>query len=214
MKRDRVRLRLFALLVLLAAASICGGLPVFPSSSTETCSLRPFSDFVWLDSVSGPPDTLYTDTLIDVRGRAMLHAGQDAPGTRVQIRFRRIGSGASRYYDTFDLAPGESVPVEWRVELLPESAQYFASESVMGSTSAESSYVTWQFWVLPGHGGVNDAGRQPAIGDRPKPSMLRGIPPDAVAFDALGNQVLAPKAGVYFVRATPTDLPRKVILVR
>jgi hypothetical protein len=188
-------------LAFLAPAAFGNGCPQAASPvGTYSPTRAPFIDYVWLDSVSGPGDTIYTDTLIDVRGRAMLHASQDVAGTIVQIRFRRYGSGASRQFDTFDLAAGESVPVEWRVELLPESAHYFASESVMGSTSVESSYVTWQFWVLVRHAGVTDGSEHTALGGRSEPAVLRGLPTGAVAFDAMGRRVLAPKAGVYFVR--------------
>ena len=117
------------------------------------------------------------------------------------------------YYDTFDLVAGESMPVVWKAYLLPESARYFARESVMDATPTESSFVTWQFWVLPGHSGINEGGRQPATGARPLPTVIRRIPAGAVAFDALGRRVVNPKRGVYFVRTAPAALSRKVLLV-
>jgi hypothetical protein len=188
--------------------------PVSPSIGMKLCSLRPFFDYVWLDSVSSPPDTIYTDTFIDVRGTAMLHASQDAPATKVLVSFRKYGHGATTYYDSFDLAAGESVPVEWRVGLFPESANYIARESLMDDTPTESSFVTWRFWVLPcPPGAVRDDGRQPATGEKLEPSVVRRIPAGAVAYDALGRPVLNPKRGVYFVRAAPAALPRKVLLV-
>lgn len=176
-------------------------------------SLAPFFDYVWLDSVSGPPDTIYTDTLTDVRGTAMLHASQNAPGTIVRFFSRRYGSGSTWYYDTFDLVAGESVSVVLRIGVFPESACYMIRESLVGNTPTESSFVTWQFWVLPGHGGINDGGRQPATGAPPLPTVIRSIPAGAVAFDAMGRQVINPKPGVYFVRTTPAALPRRILLI-
>jgi hypothetical protein len=202
---NRIGLALF----LLSTACLQGllGRDAAPSS------LVPFVDYVWLDSVSGPPDTIYTDTIFDVRGKAMLHASQNAPGTIVRFFSRRYGSGSTWYYDTFDLAAGESLPIVLRVGLLPESARYILRESLVDDTPTESSFVTWQFWVLPGHSGINEGGRQPATGARPLPTVIRRIPAGAVAFDAMGRQALNPKPGVYFVRAAPATLPRKVLLV-
>lgn len=202
---NRIGLALF----LLSTACLQGllGRDAAPSS------LVPLVDYVWLDSVSGPPDTIYTDTIFGVRGTAMLHASQNAPGTIVRFFSRRYGSGSTWSYDTFDLAAGESASVVLRVDVFPESAQYMLRESLVDNTPTESSFVTWEFWVLPGHGGINEGGRRPATGARPLPTVIRRVPDGAAAFDALGRRVSNPKRGVYFVRAAPAALPRKVLLV-
>jgi YVTN family beta-propeller protein len=47
------------------------------------------------------------------------------------------------------------------------------------------------------------------------PSVLRRLPSGAVAFDASGRRVTNPKSGIYFVRAEPSAVTvRKVIIQR
>jgi YVTN family beta-propeller protein len=40
-------------------------------------------------------------------------------------------------------------------------------------------------------------------------TVVRGLPPGAVAFDAMGRRVTSAKAGVYFVRAEPSAVSRE-----
>ncbi len=193
---------------------------VSPTVGMRVRSLGPFLDYVWLDSVSGPLDTIYTDTLIDVRGRAMLHASQDAPATKVRVIFRKEGGSMTFYDDSFDLVAGDSVPVDWRVGLFAESASYIARESLMDVTPTDSSFVTWQFWVLPRPSGdIRDDGRQQATGEKLQPTVIRRIPAGAVAFDAMGRRAVNPRSGILFIRsdgqgAGDVGRTRKVILQR
>ncbi len=42
-----------------------------------------------------------------------------------------------------------------------------------------------------------------------EPTVIRSLPPGAVAFDASGRRVVNPKSGIYFVRAEPSAVDRK-----
>ena len=61
-----------------------------------------------------------------------------------------------------------------------------------------------------------EEGQQPtACASRPTATVLRRLPPGATVFDASGRRVTNPKSGIYFVRAEPSAVAvRKVILQR
>ncbi len=44
--------------------------------------------------------------------------------------------------------------------------------------------------------------------------VVRSLPHDAAAFDAMGRSVLHPQPGIYFLKTTAAATPRKVLLVR
>jgi hypothetical protein len=186
-----------------------------PGPQSAGCPL-PFADYVWLDSLSGPLDTVYTDTALMLFGAAMLHASQSSPGTRVEI-----GSwdpyGFLQEIATYDLAAGESVRVDWGIGFGPyygEPAYCVVRESIMDNLPTDSSVVTWRFWILRQSGGGVEDGHEPAaVYEGPLPTVIRCLPHGAVAFDAMGRQTRDPKPGIYFVRTAAAARPRKVLLV-
>jgi len=205
------------ILALLAFASAALGQSAILSGKMGAVpeGTAPFFRHVWFDSLSGPPDTIYTDTMLILSGIAVLHASRDAESTLVLIQ-RWSPDQHWLQVRYFDLGAGESILVEWSQKFKAESAYHVVRESIVDSLPslpAESSFVTWRFWILRRTpGGVED-GRRPAVGDVLQSTVLRRIPDGAVAFDAMGRQVLVAKPGVYFVRNHPAALPRKVLLI-
>jgi len=57
--------------------------------------------------------------------------------------------------------------------------------------------------------GVEEGQQPTARGSRPAATVMRRLPVDAVAFDAMGRRVLDPKPGVYFVRTEPSAVSRQ-----
>jgi len=291
------------------ASPICLGL-------TQASSHLPLRDDVWLDSLHGPPDTLYTDSLLVLWGGAMLHSSQES--VRVEVHLKIWSGTWSTEISRHTLGPGDSVPLDWALGVGDSSQCFFVRESIIDSTPTESSFVTWRFWVLRqpsgvvfldttapcdtidtitdlyftiglrNYGGDYDSGRlccvmsdtarvvyaesmsiglEPGINNycqfyvprftttgphhgiihfwtyggsadtlewdfwvgpppgiqeddamqlaehKPPATMLRTLPPGAVAFDAMGRRATSRKPGIYFVRTAPTALPRKVLLV-
>jgi hypothetical protein len=190
--------------------------PVGTERTTSSMnSLAPFR-YTWLDSVSGPPETTWTDTALVLTGTAMLHVSQDAESVMVVIQGWSPDAHwvQVRYYS---LHTGESVAVDWSHKYKADSAYHVVRESIVDSMPGmpqQDSFINWQFWIMHNpHGDVKEGGRQPAIGEKAKPSVLRHIPAGAVAFDAMGRRALNPKPGVYFLRGAPAALPRKVLLI-
>ncbi len=216
MRENKLHLRQLAAVVLFAAVTICGALPGSSSPRTETCLLQPFSDSVWFDSVSGPADTITTDTVLTLSGTAMLRASQDAPGTDLLVILYAPGETKVHLY-SFDLSANESVAVDWQYDFDPETAFYVVRESLIDGLPAartDSSFVTWQFWVFRRpHGGVDDGGGQPTTEGIPAPSVLRRVPAGTVAYDVMGKIVPNPRRGIYFLVSDWAVAPRKVILV-
>jgi hypothetical protein len=188
-----------------------------PSFDMNSGSLASLFRYTWLDSVSGPPDTIYTDTVLTLSGTAMFHASQNVESVLVAIQ-RWSPNGHWFKGQFISLAAGESVPIVWQYgEFEPESAYHVVRESIMDSLPGiprQDSFITWRFWILRNpHGDVKEGIRQSVVVAKPKPSILRHMPADAVAFDAMGRRALNPKPGVYFLRGAPAALPRKVLLV-
>jgi hypothetical protein len=78
-----------------------------------------------------------------------------------------------------------------------------------------SSFVIWRFWILRGSGGDVEEGHEPpAACEEPAPTVIRRLPPGAVAFDATGRPARNSKPGIYFLRTKATAAPRKVLLIR
>jgi len=50
-------------------------------------------------------------------------------------------------------------------------------------------------------GAVEESYKPQATGSKPAATVVRGLPPGAVAFDAMGRRVVSAKPGVYFVRS-------------
>ena len=193
----------------------CPAVFAFPSNGANSGSRAPFR-YTWLDSVSGPPETTWTDTALRLTGTAMLHASQDAESTLVIIQG---WSGDQHWVQLgyFSLHAGESVAVDWSHKFDAESAYHVVRESIMDNLPImpqQDSFITWRFWVMRNpHGAVKEGNGQPAAAAKPSTSVLRRLPAGAVAFDAMGRRVTSPKYGVYFVRTASAALPRKVLLV-
>ena len=98
----------------------------------------------------------------------------------------------------------------------------------IGADSAGNVYVVWQDW-RDGNPEIwfstnNPAGvaEQPPrrLEARPFATVVRRLPSDVVAFDAMGRRVLHPKPGIYFVREEPQassykpQAVRKILLVK
>ena len=68
--------------------------------------------------------------------------------------------------------------------------------------------------------GIEEDPKPRAAGFKPAATVVRGLPPGVVAFDAMGRRVLSAKAGVYFLREEPQasshkpQAVRKVVLQR
>ena len=102
-----------------------------PSIGTNSASPASLFRITWLDSVSGPPETTWTDTALGLTGTAMLHASQDAESTLVIIQG---WSGDHHWVQLgyFSLHAGESVAVDWSHKFDAESAYHVVRESIMG----------------------------------------------------------------------------------
>ena len=202
-------------LLLVSAAQAAAWHQTMPGDENSTSPASLFR-ITWLDSVSGPPETTWTDTALFLTGTAMLHASQDAESTLVLIQ----GWGGDHHWAQlgyFSLHAGESVAVDWSHKFDAESAYHVVRESIMDNLPImpqQDSFITWRFWVMRNpHGAVKEGNGQPAAAAKPSTSVLRRLPAGAVAFDAMGRRVTSPKCGVCFVRTASAALPRKVLLV-
>jgi hypothetical protein len=207
-------LLVFFVVILLGSVAQAAGWNPAILADANSGSHAPLFRYTWLDSVSGPSDTTWTDTALQLTGAAMLHASQDAESLMVVIQgWSQDHHWAQlRYYD---LHAGDSVQVDWSHEFESESAYQVVRESIIDSLPIllqQDSFVTWRFLVLT-RGGVADRGKEQVTNEKPQPSILRRFPAGAIAFDAMGKQVTNPKPGVYFLRGAPAALPRKVLLV-
>jgi hypothetical protein len=202
-------MKCFFVLSVLAVAALGA-----PGPQPAVC-LLPFAGSVWLDSLYGPPDTVYTDSTVSLSFAAMLHASQNSR-TYVQMN-EWDPNGYMEELGMYDLAAGESVQVDWGIRFGPyeEPAGCVVREMILDNLSTDSSsFVIWRFWVLRGSGGDVEEGHEPpAACEKPAPTVIRRLPPGAVAFDATGRPALNPKPGIYFLRTTATTKPRKVLLV-
>jgi len=57
--------------------------------------------------------------------------------------------------------------------------------------------------------GVEEGQQPAACGPRPAARVIRRLPVDAVAFDAMGRRAVNPKPGVYFVVSEPSAVSRQ-----
>ena len=169
--------------------------------------LLPLTEYLWLDSITGPPDTVYGDTT--VLFRAMLRSALPDP-TFVEVEVS-IGG----YVDKagYVVPVGGSVAVDLWV-VLDESMyaqRLVIRDSIMDSMPTDSSVVTWRLGPRPGS--VEEGhGRQVASTVLP-PTVLHHLPTGAIAFDPMGRRVLQPQPGIYFLRTEAAAAPRKVLLV-
>ncbi len=66
-----------------------------------------------------------------------------------------------------------------------------------------------------GNVGVAEEGPGPqAMSRKLAATVVRSLPQDAAAFDAMGRRAVHPKPGVYFMRTAAAAAPRKVLLVK
>jgi hypothetical protein len=111
--------------------------------------------------------------------------------------YQDIGLGAGRYAATAHGYPG-GVTVSY-----PDSVDVGYSQVVSG--------INLDFDPP----GMEEEQQPTACASRPAATVLRGLPPGAVAFDASGRRVTNPESGIYFVRTEPSAVTvRKVILQR
>jgi hypothetical protein len=92
------------------------------------------------------------------------------------------------------LGPGDETDVVYRETSL-EPGAYLAVAGIRDPIRdiLDSLY----FWVVP-MSGIQE-GRPQAASPRPQPTVLHRLPAGAIAFDAIGRRVLAPKSGVFFI---------------
>ena len=179
--------------------------PFYHAGSGPGGQLLPLTEYVWLDSITGPPDTVYGDTAILLR--AMLHAAFPYP-TFVDVEVS-IGGYVEKVEYVVPVGGSVAVDVWVPVSESTYSQHLVVRDSIMDSMPTDSSVVTWRF----GHGSVEEGhGRQVASAILP-PTVLHHLPTGAIAFDPMGRRVLNPKPGIYFVRAAAAARPRKVLLV-
>jgi len=57
--------------------------------------------------------------------------------------------------------------------------------------------------------GVEESPKPQASNSKPAATVVRGLPPGAVVFDAMGRRVVNPRGGVYFVRSGPSAAGRQ-----
>jgi hypothetical protein len=105
--------------------------------------------------------------------------------------YQDIGLGAGRYSATAHGWPG-NVIVSY-----PESVDVGYNHVVSG--------ISFDFDPP----GVEEGQRPTVCGSRPTATVLRGLPPGATAFDAMGRRVVNPRPGVYFVRSEPSAASRQ-----
>ncbi|MCX6841456.1 MAG: hypothetical protein NTX53_04115 [candidate division WOR-3 bacterium] len=101
------------------------------------------------------------------------------------------GLSAGRYQVVASASNGEAL-------VYPESLDLGYNQTLRG--------IDFGF-VMPGMA----EGPQPAVpGSGPAATVLRGLPPGAIAFDAMGRRVVSPRSGIYFVREGPEALSSKL----
>ena len=110
--------------------------------------------------------------------------------------YQDVGLGAGRYAATAHGWPGNVILS------YPESVDVGYSRVVSG--------INFDFDPQ----GVEEGQQPRAGGSRPAATVVRGLPADAVAFDAMGRRVLSAKPGVYFVREEPQASSHKPQAVR
>ena len=204
---------LFLPVLALAALGAPGPQPAPPDCPglNPVGPLPRFPGDAWLDSLYGPPDTVYGDTFVSFG--AALHASQPY---NASVRIDLWANGTYRWGETraFYVPAGDSVVVDWGFSTAGESGYYMVRDMFIDfqPVPADTWTVTWQFWILPG-GGVEEHPGPQVAGRRLQPTFIGRLPAGAAAFDAMGRRVLNPRPGIYFLRPEPTDLPRKVLLV-
>jgi hypothetical protein len=208
-------MKYFLVLSVLAVAALGAPTPQpdRPICLSETLSLLPVPDGAWLDSLYGPPDTVYGDTVI--RFGAMLHSVEPYPQANVKITLRDNEGDTLDYIRIYEIAAGDSALVDWEFSTAGESGYYEVRDlflDTQGEPPWDTWLVTWRFCVVPTGGVVEEPELQTA-GRSPRPTFIRSLDPGSVAFDAMGRRVLNPRPGICFVRPTPAAPPRKVLLV-
>jgi hypothetical protein len=187
--------------------------PDRPICLSETFSLLPVHDSAWLDSLYGPPDTVYGDTVISFG--AMLHSEEPYPQANVMITLRYSEGDSVEFLRMYDIAAGDSALVDWEFSTAGESGYYEVRDlflDIQHEPPWDTWLVTWRFWVVPTGGVVEEP--EPQTASRgPRPTFIRRLEPGWVAFDAMGRRVLNPRPGICFVRPDPAAPPRKVMLV-
>jgi len=138
----------FLLIVAAVAASVAAGVP--PSVP----AMHPLP--VWLESISGPPETLPPGMPFDGFS-ALLHAYDHVWGTTV---FSAAVNG-TRFYtnsENFDLYPGESLPLVDQF-VFTVYGDYVMMDSVICRSHGDSSvHLVWDFHLGPRHhGGIGIA---------------------------------------------------------
>ena len=149
---------------------------------------------VWLDSLFGPRETVYAETTI-VAGVAVRCSGAAASVQGYWAIYNRYG--ARIYQQSFDcvVEPDDSVIVTSQPFNVGNDT---GGPLYMKCIIPDADSVIWKFWILP-RPGVEEEQAQVSSYEL-QATVLRGLPPGAVAFDPTGRRVLKPKAGVYFVR--------------
>jgi hypothetical protein len=117
-------------------------------------------------------------------------------------RFSIFDSGGPRrlYIDSAwvrSMPPGDTWQLLFEVTCITQPGPYLALASVDfgGGACVDSFY----FWVV-GRLGVEEAMSGECRAMNAEPTVLRRLPPGAVAFDATGRRVLNPKSGILFVQ--------------
>jgi len=160
-------------------------------------------DSVWLDSLFGPPDT------VDTAFQCGVAVCCSVVPMNVDVFFSFIDPyGVVVYGQSFpcEVMPGDSAIV---------ASMWFDIGNDTGlwtiKCTIPNDSVIWRFRgrYMPGI----EEGQPQASSHELPPTVLRSLPPGAVAFDASGRRVTNPKSGIYFVRAEPSAATvRKVIL--
>jgi hypothetical protein len=185
----------------LAALGAPGPQPVLPVCPSPPLA-GSMSHHVWLDSLYGPPDTIYGDTLMHFG--VMLHTVLPAPHTMVYFGLWTYNWGLYCDPHEFSLGARDSALFDWGYQFGRDTGLWWADDET------DSSVVLWQFYVAgrPRRDQVSQIAGHGLL-----PLVLRHLPFGALAFDAMGRRVLNPKPGIYFLRAAPTAQLRKVLLV-
>ncbi|GEM_PF-1572378 len=147
-------------------------------------------DSVWLDSLFGPPDTVDTAFQCGVAVCcSVVDVNVDGSWSFIDPH------GVVVYIESFsfEVVQGDSVIV---------ASMWFDIGNDTGLWTVKCTIPTNSVvWRVRGRDmpGIEEGQPQASSRELP-PTVLRSLPPGAVAFDAMGRRVLDPKPGVFFVR--------------
>jgi len=150
--------------------------------------------------INPPPDSIHVNDLVTIAA-TVVNFSSEMAAVMCLLRIRD-SCGALFYADSANLmlGPKDSVTVHFRNFLFSIPGDYPACCSLaVDDEDSTNNFRRVVLHVLPA-GAVADGPGPRAAGCKLQATVLKTLPPGAVAFDAMGRRVLNPKSGVYFIR--------------